>query len=100
MPLHRTHHLTDRGLCDAVQLGGFREAFGLNQVDKDFEVFHLHGKRFYQNPLQNTRGLPRGLSLIRTSFCVIQRYAKGVLKVKAIASQPVMTGRNLIPDPW
>ena len=43
MPLHRTRLLTDGGLCDAVQLGRFREALGLDQVGENFEILHLHG---------------------------------------------------------
>jgi hypothetical protein len=53
MALHRTRLLTDGGLCDAIQLGGLREALGLDKIGEDFEVLHLHGKRFFRGVLSS-----------------------------------------------
>jgi len=44
---------------------------GLNQVDKDFKVIYLHGKRFYPNPLQNVPRLAAGSFVDKNLSCVI-----------------------------
>lgn len=42
MALHGARLLAHRGLGDAIELGSFGEALGLNQVRKNFKILNLH----------------------------------------------------------